>query len=188
MEVHTSVRNLVEFIMRSGDIDNRKAAAGDAMQDGTRIHRMLQKQAGSNYRAEVFLRLCYSLEDYDIIIEGRADGIIGEISKPTEMTEKVNTLDVVHDTIVIDEIKGTYKDVYKMVDALPVHLAQAKCYAYIYALQNALPFIRVRMTYCNMDTEDVRYFFYDYTFGELQKWFEELMQSYKRWADYEYEL
>lgn len=187
MEVHTSVRNLVEFIMRSGDIDNRKAAAGDAMQDGTRIHRMLQKQAGSNYRAEVFLRLCYSLEDYDIIIEGRADGIIGEISKPEEMTKEVNSLDVVHDTIVIDEIKGTYKDVYKMVDALPVHLAQAKCYAYIYALQNDLPFIRVRMTYCNMDTEDVRYFFYDYTFRELQEWFEELMQSYKRWADYEYE-
>ena len=188
MEIHTSVRHLVEFIMRSGDIDNRKAAAPeDAMQEGTRIHRMLQRKMGSDYRAEVFLRHCYETEHYDIIIEGRADGIIGDISRADNVTNEVNLPDVVHDTVVIDEIKGTYKDVYKMQDAVPVHLAQAKCYAYIYATQNDLAFIRVRMTYCNMETEEVRYFFYDYTYAELTEWFEELMSSYRRWADYEYE-
>lgn len=188
MEIHISVRHLVEFIMRSGDIDNRKAAAPeDAMQEGTRIHRMLQRKMGSDYRAEVFLRHCYETEHYDIIIEGRADGIIGDISRVDNVTDEVKLPDVVHDTVVIDEIKGTYKDVYKMQDAVPVHLAQAKCYAYIYATQNDLAFIRVRMTYCNMETEEVRYFFYDYTYAELTEWFEELMSSYRRWADYEYE-
>ncbi len=181
MEVYTSVRNLVEFILRSGDIDNRKAAAPDtAMQEGGRIHRMLQKRMGSDYRAEVTLRYVYSTPDYDIIVEGRADGIIGEFT-----ADRISEKDIV-DTVVIDEIKGTYKDIDKIKEPVPVHLAQAKCYAFIYAEQNHLSTIRVRMTYCNMDTEEIRYFFSDYTFAELSEWFEELMQSYRKWADYEF--
>ena len=40
MEVRISVRGLVEFILRSGDIDNRKAASPEnAMQEGGRIDR-----------------------------------------------------------------------------------------------------------------------------------------------------
>ena len=77
MEVTTSVRNLVEFILRSGDIDNRKAAAPEnAMQEGGRIHRMLQRRMGADYHAEVTLRYTYHTPKYDIIVEGRADGII----------------------------------------------------------------------------------------------------------------
>ncbi|MCI8737359.1 MAG: ATP-dependent DNA helicase [Lachnospiraceae bacterium] len=68
-----------------------------------------------------------------------------------------------------------------------VHLAQAKCYAYIYAKQNSLPFIRVRMTYCNIETEELQYFFRDYRLQDLEKWFEGLMKSYQKWADYEVE-
>ena len=45
MDIHISVRNLVEFILRSGDIDNRKAVAPEnAMQEGSRIHRMIQRR------------------------------------------------------------------------------------------------------------------------------------------------
>ncbi len=68
-----------------------------------------------------------------------------------------------------------------------VHLAQAKCYAYIYAKQNSLPFIRVRMTYCNIETGELQYFFRDYRLQDLEKWFEGLMKSYQKWADYEVE-
>ena len=39
--VRISVRSLVEFVLRSGDIDNRIAAADkDAMQLGSKIHRI----------------------------------------------------------------------------------------------------------------------------------------------------
>ena len=39
-KVKISVRNLVEFILRSGDIDNRIAAQDkDAMQMGAKLHR-----------------------------------------------------------------------------------------------------------------------------------------------------
>lgn len=217
MEVITSVRGLVEFILRSGDIDNRKAAAPEnAMQEGGRIHRMLQKRMGADYHAEVTLRYTYVTPKYDIVVEGRADGIIdGQLARrifkeepscfdakdvgrsltsavcvakepPTEGDAPQKQVpDSIGDTVVIDEIKGTYADVTRMKAPVPVHLAQAKCYAYIYAKQNGLPFIRVRMTYCNMETEEVRYFFRDYRFGELEKWFEGLIVSYRKWADYE---
>ena len=51
--VRISVRNLVEFIMRSGNIDNRHHAPGDqSMLEGGRIHRMIQRRMGANYHAE----------------------------------------------------------------------------------------------------------------------------------------
>ena len=74
MEVITSVRNLVEFILRNGDIDNRKAAAPE--------NAMLQKRMGAEYHAEVTLRYTYHTPRYDIVVEGRADGIIdGQLAK-----------------------------------------------------------------------------------------------------------
>ena len=99
-ELHISVRNLVEFILRGGDIDNRRKAAADAMAEGSRIHKMIQKRMGSSYRAEVPLSYCYHTERYDIILEGRADGIIE--SEP----------------ITIDEIKGILyvKDILKNIN------------------------------------------------------------------------
>lgn len=171
MEVRISVRSLVEFILRSGDIDNRKAAsAGDAMQEGGRIHRMIQRRMGPEYRAEVGLRFVHDAGEYEIIVEGRADGIITEPSG-----------------ITVDEIKGTYHDLKKMKGPVPVHLAQAKCYAYIYAEQNGLSDIRVRMTYCHMETEEIRYFYEDYTYIELKCWFEDVMEQYRKWADYSFQ-
>ena len=57
MEIHVPVRQLVEFILREGDIDNRKSAGSDnAMQEGSRIHRMIQRAMGSEYHAEVGLK------------------------------------------------------------------------------------------------------------------------------------
>ncbi|MBO5209019.1 MAG: PD-(D/E)XK nuclease family protein [Lachnospiraceae bacterium] len=170
MEIRISVRSLVEFVLRSGNIDNRKASSPEnAMQEGGRIHRMIQRRMGAEYHAEVGLKFSYSAPDYDIIIEGRADGIITE---PFGVT--------------IDEIKGTYHDLVKMKEAVPVHLAQAKCYAYIYAKQNELKSIRVRMTYCHLETEEIRYFHHEYSFKELEEWFEDVMQKYRKWADYSF--
>lgn len=170
MEVRISVRGLVEFILRAGDIDNRKGhSAENAMVEGGRIHRMIQRRMGSEYTAEVSLSYRYPAGEYDILVDGRADGIIdGEF-------------------ITIDEIKGTYRHLDKMVSPIPEHLAQAKCYACIYALQHGLQRIRVRMTYCNMDTEDIRYFYETYDATELQQWFENVLLQYKKWMDYSFE-
>ncbi len=207
-EVHISVRNLVEFVLREGDIDNRKAVSPEnAMQEGGRIHRMIQRRMGADYQAEVSLKYFYETENYVIAIEGRADGIItvpgglkpesGGISPSgreniagrewaPDMSCQESAV-MLQPMAVIDEIKGTYCELHKLKNAVPVHLAQAKCYAYIYARQKGLEGMRVRMTYCNMDTEEIKYFHFDYTFRELEQWFCEVMAQYRKWADFEYE-
>lgn len=167
-----SVRALVEFILREGDIDNRRThSTENAMQEGGRLHRKIQKSMGSEYHSEVPLSYAYEAEsgDLEIVVSGRADGIIeGEI--PT-----------------IDEIKGTYKRLDRLDEPIGVHLAQAKCYAFIYAHDNNLDDINVRMTYVNMETEDIRYFEYSYTFAEIEDWFMRLMKEYEKWARMESE-
>lgn len=193
MEIQISVRNLVEFILRSGNIDNRRASSPEnAMQEGGRIHRMIQRRMGADYHAEVQLRYVYALEGYEIHIDGRADGILiqpmGELAQTPEVTE-VSVEPAYRDlvTVTIDEIKGTYRDLNKIKEAQPVHLAQAKCYAYIYGSQNDLRRVRVRMTYCNIETEEIKYFHFEYEMEELSEWFIDVMSQYKKWADFQFE-
>ena len=72
-----------------------------------------------------------------------------------------------------------------MKEPEPVHLAQAKCYAYIYAVQNRLETVRVRMTYCSLVTQEVRRFTQEFTADEISRWFDALMEEYARWAGME---
>lgn len=224
MEIRVSVRQLVEFILREGSIDNRKSGGADtAMQEGSRIHRMLQRRMGSEYHAEIGLQCTWSTPEYDIIIEGRADGIIdynwGEHDeKSYTLAEKdalsdTFAIDAMHnrktyvinpqnarqdkalpatthvkeEKVIIDEIKGTYRELKRITQPVGVHLAQAKCYAYMYAKENHIEHIGVRMTYCHIETEEIKYFHEDYTFAELRQWFDELMQEYRKWADFQFE-
>lgn len=79
-----SVRNLIEFILRSGDIDKRHSGTYDSesMQEGSRIHRKIQKDMDHRYLAEVPLSITIPIIkekencSFPLIIEGRADGII----------------------------------------------------------------------------------------------------------------
>ena len=130
--IRISVRSLVEFILREGDIDNRVSGSmeKDAMLLGGKIHRKIQSRMGTNYTAEVPLKMQ---------IEGRADGVLKDDGK-----------------VLIDEIKGILRSLEHLEAPVPVHLAQAKCYAYIYAVQNSLKCIDVQMTYCQMETEEIR--------------------------------
>lgn len=169
--IKISVRNLVEFILREGDIDNRisKTADKEAMQLGSKIHRKIQRQMGSSYHAEVPLKLVLSEENYNLQIEGRADGIIEE------------------EEITIDEIKGIFRNLEQVESPINVHLAQAKCYAYIYGKQKNLETVSVQMTYCQLETEEVKRFKEHYSLEELEVWFYHLIEEYKKWARFQIE-
>lgn len=192
-ELHTSVRNLVEFILRGGDIDNRSGRMiTDAMMEGSKIHRKIQRSMGENYQAEVPLALTIEAEEYMLVIEGRADGIAyGEF--PNQNSEKeaytqdtfLNRTGKSEEMVYIDEIKGVYRNVATMEAPVYVHKAQAMCYAYIYALQNHLDQIGVQMTYCNLDTEDVKLFQEVFAWDALADWFGNLIAEYRKWADWQ---
>lgn len=170
--IKISVRNLVEFILRSGNLDNRRTSAADreAMQKGSRIHRKIQKQMKASYKAEVPLKWEEEYSDFIIEIEGRADGIIDD-----------------EEACVIDEIKGVYRDLYFLEEPVPVHKAQAMCYAYFYASQKKISKIEVQMTYCHLETEEIKRFREEFSFSYLKKWFEDFLSEYYKWANFQYQ-
>ena len=71
-QIRISVRNLVEFVLRSGDIDNRRTAGAqkEAMLAGGRMHRKIQRRMGSGYQAEVSLRHSVEEDGFQIVVEG----------------------------------------------------------------------------------------------------------------------
>lgn len=194
-ELHISVRNLVEFIFRAGDIDNRagKLASAEAMMEGSRIHRKIQKSMDTSYQAEVPLKIEWKANDYVLVVEGRADGIVygkfqPDLPAATESVlqpemEFAAEIPPEEEISFIDEIKGVYRNVAAMEQPVYVHKAQAMCYAYIYAKQNRLERIGVQMTYCNLDTEEIRYFREIFDYETLTVWFTHLIGDYRKWAD-----
>ena len=140
--VRISVRNLVEFILRNGDLVSGSSASDkEAMLKGSRLHRKIQKQMGSHYQPEVSLKKDTEYDDLILRVEGRADGIFSQ-----------------DDRFCIDEIKGVYKNLELMEEPVPVHRAQALCYAWIYLDEHELEEIDVQMTYAHLDTEVIKRF------------------------------
>lgn len=188
-QISISVRNLVEFILRSGDLDNtRTRSDSDAMQAGSRLHRKLQKQMGANYSAEVPLSITIPISreniSFDLTIEGRADGIINnkDIVQDDFSVLIFEENSTVSPEIIIDEIKGVYTELYHLNEPVGVHRAQAMCYAYIYATKYEHEKIGIRLTYANIETENMKYFEETFTYGELLEWFDHLVNEYAKWA------
>ena len=223
--VRISVRHLVEFVLRSGDLDNRTQGAQsfEAAMAGARLHRKLQKSAKGLYEAEVTLKKDVHFPDLVLRIEGRADGVmgIGPDGKTAERSvkgepdgrpsgigsdgktaerfvkgepdgqpsgigpDKQTVKDESSPDICVDEIKCMYLDVNELEEPFDIHLAQAKCYAYILADAKSLASVGVRMTYVNLETEEVKRFRRDFDFAELEGWFLEVARSYHRWASWQ---
>ena len=169
--VRISVRNLVEFILRNGDLVSGSGTSDKgAMLKGSRLHRKIQKQMGSHYQPEVSLKKDTEYADLILRVEGRADGIFLQ-----------------DEQFCIDEIKGVYKKLELMEEPVLVHRAQALCYAWIYLDAHDLEKIDIQMTYAHLDTEVIKRFRETLTRAELKQWYEELTDSYHKWLAYQIE-
>ena len=91
-ELVLSVHQLVDFLLRTGDIDNR-VYNQETMLEGSRIHAIHQGKQGKHYMAEYPLRERFKADTFDIVLEGRADGIFFDGNE-----------------YVIDEIKSTIEN------------------------------------------------------------------------------
>ena len=163
MRVRISVRNLVEFILRSGSIDSAFTGR-NRMEEGARVHRKLQKADG--YQAEVFLSITDVRDEIVFLVEGRADGIISD-----------------ENGVTVDEIKSTLTPLEQIgEDFSQLHWAQAMCYGHIYCVKNELERINIRLTYYEMETGGIKRFTRDFTAEELQEFFADLIDKYAVWA------
>lgn len=168
-----SVRNLVEFILRHGDIDAAEGYSDpDAMQEGTRLHKKIQKSMGADYSAEVAMTMTtpveYEGEVFEITVEGRADGII------------------TGDEVILDEIKCVYRELSKITEMQPLHRAQAMCYAAQYVIEHNIREIGIQLTYCNIETENIKRFHEKFGAEELTEWYQDLLRQYVKWVSWQY--
>ena len=158
-----SVHQLVDFLLRTGDIDNR-IFNRSSMNEGSRLHSVYQAKQSANYMAEYPLAVTINVDELEILLEGRADGIIKRSEKE----------------YVIDEIKTTVEDLKIFHDEnLDWHLGQAKCYAYMFAKLNDLDFIGVKLTYIRQGKESEKFidsYFFNYL--ELEQFVLDLINEY----------
>ncbi|MDO5715254.1 MAG: ATP-dependent DNA helicase [Tissierellia bacterium] len=159
-EVKISVRSLIEFVGRSGDIDQGFFSNARAL-EGISAHKKVQKAYQDSFQREVFLRTKEKLKDILFIIEGRADGIShGE-------------------DVIVDEIKSTTRPLDELsYNSNPLHWAQAKIYAYIYAKDHEISKIYVQLTYFQLETEEIKIIQESFNFSELKEFFFGMLEEY----------
>lgn len=173
-KVKVSVRNLVEFILRCGDLDNRFSGTSRAA-EGTRAHLKIQKKnkklfegkEKNAYNSEVFLKYEIEYKNINFIIDGRADEIFIDNSKVT-----------------INEIKTTSRNLEDINENYNiVHWAQVTCYGYIYAKQNELEKLVISLTYFNIENEETKVLSKMVSIEELEKEFLGYLEKYAYWAE-----
>ena len=158
-----SVHQLVDFLLRSGDIDNR-VFNRSSMNEGSRLHAVYQSKQSKNYMSEYPLAVSLTVDEIDVLLEGRADGIIKRSDG----------------SYVIDEIKTTVEELKKFHEEnLEWHLGQAKCYAYMFAKLNDLEFIGIKLTYIRQGKEKEQYIdSYVFNYLELEQFVIDLINQY----------
>ncbi|MCD1146769.1 ATP-dependent DNA helicase [Peptoniphilus sp. KCTC 25270] len=156
-----SVRNLVEFVLRSGDINasflsNRRAL------EGIRLHQKIQKSYPSSFSKEVFLRWDYKKDERELTIEGRADGISYN-----------------EDRYLIDEIKSTQHHLEDLEEkSNPLHWAQVKFYGWMLCHIEKQKEIDLQLTYIHLETEETLSLKETYTLEELENFVDFVMEKY----------
>src|SRR5690625_222143 len=159
--VKISVRNLVEYVYRSGSIESGFRTAA-TMTEGTRIHQFIQKGYREHDEKEVFVETEIPYEDFVVRVDGRCDGLLKD-----------------GDSIAIDEIKSTVHsldDVHE--DSHPVHWAQAIFYGYMYPGDHDLPEVTIQLTYVQVKTMEQKQFRRVMTYKEMDSFVYHVIEEY----------
>ncbi len=167
-EFRISVRNMIEFLLRSGDIQ-MGIASSQLLHQGTEIHRKIQAEAEDEYQPEVRLSHEIEFKGFAIVVEGIADGIIPDNEKP-----------------LIDEIKSTSMPL-ELIDEefSALHWAQAQCYGWMYLYQTGASSAIIRLTYCQSKTNEIKQLTRELTYQELKCYFTNLVDQYAWWMEME---
>ncbi len=162
--IDISVRDIIHFVYRGGDLDARFVGKARAL-EGTKAHQVIQKKMGDEYVSEVTLKHEVMKDNISIRIKGRVDGVIHK------------------ETMMIDEIKSTLRTLESLEeDDYPLHWLQGEIYAYIYALQHDKAVMQVQLTYVSIEDYDTRRFVKDYSFEELTQIFNRVVDKYLEFA------
>ena len=163
MKLSLSVHQLVDFLLREGDIDSR-IFSRSTMSEGSEIHARYQAMQSSAYLSEYPLKTSLVVDDVEVSIEGRADGIIK--NGPEDY--------------VIDEIKSTIAPLDEFYESNKGwHLGQAKVYGYMFLKEQHFDNIGIRLTYIRQGEEsDKKIYDFSFSYLELEQFVIDLISDY----------
>lgn len=166
-KVCIAVRPLVEYVYRSGDLESGGFRTAAALTEGTRIHQQVQKEYGELDQKEVYVSAEIPCGDLLFVVDGRCDGL----------------LQAEDGSLTVDEIKSTSGDLALVTaETYPVHWAQAKFYAYMYALAHDISEMTVQLTYVQTKTGERKQYQEKRAFAELASFVLETVQQYAPYA------
>ena len=163
--IKTSVRDLVGFALRSGDLVSGGFASPNRLVEGTRGHQKVQQSRPADYQTEVSVSYLVEAGPLALEISGRIDGLMAD-----------------GETVLVEEIKTTHAALDPDRPEIPAHWGQAKVYAYILAAQNELDRVDVQLTYVQLDEWELQEQRQTFSFEELAAFFEDLVTRYLEWA------
>ena len=164
-ELKIAVRELVEHVLRSGDLIFEFLGSSRPL-EAIRAHQKIQNSRPDTYRAEVAVTRQVETDRFRLMISGRIDGVYTE----TQST-------------VVEEIKTTTRNPdYFAKNENPIHWGQVKTYAYILGKDRGLDEISTLLTYYRLDTAEIRQFKRTFSISELEVFFNDLVERYLKWA------
>ena len=125
--------------------------------EGTRGHQRLQKSRPAGYQPEVVIAWRHEASDFVFELGGRIDGVL-----------------VQNGSLLIEEIKT----VQTLGPADPLHWAQAKIYAFLYASQHGFAQADIQLTYLELETGQIVQFQEQYPIGSLETFFQSIIDEY----------
>ncbi len=164
--VHSvSVRRLVEFVLREGDLSSgERAPRKIRARQGSDGHRKLQKSRPADYQTEVAISCDVSAERFVLRILGRIDGMWKRAEGP-----------------LLEEIK-TVKSSWNREPGL-LHWAQLKVYGSVVCQQQQLTEIDLQLTYLELPLEQITVFRERFTATQLGEFFQFVVSDYRRWLE-----
>jgi DNA excision repair protein ERCC-2 len=161
--ISASVREVVAFVLRTGDLGSSAHFAGpNRALEGTRGHQRLRKKRPAGYQSEVVVQWIFETDEFTFQLKGRIDGVL-----------------VDNGSLLIEEIKTV--DLPWSGPADPLHWAQAKIYAFLYAQDHRFDNTDIQITYLNLKDNQTVEFLEHFRIGILKAFFESVLNEYLRW-------
>jgi DNA excision repair protein ERCC-2 len=160
-----SVRLLVEFILRRGDLSSGERTPKKLRaREGSLAHRKLQRSRPEGYETEISVTRDVPGSHFILRIGGRIDGLW---NRP--------------EGILLEEIK-TVKSSWNHEPAL-LHWAQIKFYGFMICEERQLSEIELQLTYLELPSEQITVFREKISFDGLKQFFDGVTSDYRTWME-----
>jgi DNA excision repair protein ERCC-2 len=158
-----SVRDLVEFVLRRGDLDGEREFVGsDRALAGIRGHQKIQRSRPTGYLTELPVEHKVEVEEFTLLIRGRIDGLL-----------------ITSERVLLEEIKTVSASWSHEPD--PLHWAQAQFYGFMHARKAALKELVIQLVYLELPAGKVTEFRETFSFAELSEFFATTTAEYVTW-------